>query len=67
MERSLGVIEQQLGVIFRLRYSGFLNFWCLFCLGFMGYEIGDSRCSILDLSVFNSLFVCYNVSIMIGY
>ena len=67
MEESCGVIEQSLGVIFELRYSGFLNFWWLFCLGFMGYEIGDFRCSILDLCMFNSLFVCYNVSIMLRY
>ena len=66
MEENRGVIEQSLGVIFGLRYSGFLNFWCLFCLGFMGYEIGDFRCSILDLSVFNPFIGCYDVSIMLG-
>ena len=67
MEENLGVIEQSLGVIFVLRYSGFPNFWWLFCLDFMGYEIGDFKCSIQDLSMFNSFFVCYNVSIMLVY
>ena len=67
MERSLGVIVQPLEVIFVLRYSDFWSYWCLFCLGFMGYEIMGFRCSIFDLSGFNLFIVCYTVSIMLGY
>ena len=44
MEESCGVIEQSLGVIFELRYSGFLTLWGVFCLGVVGYEFWDLDC-----------------------
>ena len=44
MEENLGVIEQALGIIFELRYSGFLNLWVLFCLGIVSYEFWDLDC-----------------------
>ena len=67
MERSLGVIEQPLEVIFGLRYSDFWSYWCLFCLGFMGYEIMGFRCSIFDLSGFNLVIMWYIASIVLGF
>ena len=67
VEKNLGVIEQALGEIFRVRYGNFWSFdvhmvWVSW--GTKLWVLGDS---ILDLSVFNTFYVCYNVSIMLGY
>ena len=67
MEKNLGVIEQTLGEIFGLRYCNFWSFdvrmvWVSWVTKL--WVLGDS---ILDLSGFNSFYVCYNVSIMLGY
>ena len=57
MEKNLGVIEQTLGAIFGLRYG---NFWS-FDVHMVWVSWGTK---LWVLSVFNTFYVYYNVSIM---
>ena len=67
MEKNLGVIEQALGIIFELRYSRFLNFGCYFAWVLWVTNFGIWIVESVDLCMFNLVFACYKVSIMLGY
>ena len=67
MEENLGVIEQALGIIFELRYSRFLNFGCYFAWVLWVTNFGIWIVESVDLCMFNLVFACCKVSIMLGY